>query len=194
LPGGVVELSRNKKTGEAVVLGTSCSWIDWGDFQVCVAREGAAESCARTSLPSRPAGDMVDSAAGPGMPMLGNNPLRMAMTLRVTLRPNAQCPRTSIYMPRLARVCPGIISAVTGGRAEVSTDRRWARMTGDDAPTEIALQWQLGEGACLSDYQGEPPFFLEGATDVVEALAPMLEPSPGEPPMTPQVPGPPPGP
>jgi hypothetical protein len=163
----------------STVLATTCSWIDWSAFRACVRRPGEKESCVDTGLPVERDAHRDNEAGIPGMPVPDATRLAaQTLTLHLPLHPRAECPRQWIYLPRLPLVCPGRAVAVRGGAHGISPDGKWVRLDAGDpalgADSEVALEWQLGGPECWIQYRGAPPFFVEGAPEVVAPLAALL--------------------
>ena len=116
LPANVVRTSST--TSGDGFLAFTCSWIDWSSFRSCVKHpDVAGETCTETGLVPP---DEEGITTVPGMPASDASHLApQTLTLHVPLRPRAECPEQSVYMPRTTRLCPGRIVSIDGVRSQI---------------------------------------------------------------------------
>lgn len=180
MPASVVTVTATRS--DTTLLAFTCSWIDWRSFRVCVkTADRAEETCTRSGLPVARNGHMDYTVGVPGMPIMDpSHPARQTMTLHLPLTMTRECPETWIQMPRMPLLCPGRIMHVEGGAAEIEDNGRAVRLrsndpSGEDAPREVAITWELGGPECWNQYRGYPPFFVEGDPRSVAFLTRILE-------------------
>ena len=180
LPVGTVV--ANRTPGNVVLVASTCSWIDWRSFRVCLRAAGSSEErCTESSLPQAPDRAMAYEAGIPGMPThdgLGIG--RQRLTLRFPLHPSEACPEMWVALPRIMTVCPGVIAGVQGeasevdGRGDRQVRLRYDGNTHPAAPRELTVSWELGVPQCWNDFRGYPPFFVEGSPATTRFVTDLL--------------------
>jgi hypothetical protein len=175
LPKGVAVIQTSHD--ESTFVASTCSWVDWRTFQICVQDGTAPEQCLDGFLPADRNGHTDYEAGVRNMPdVYARDGRHRRLTLRFGLKPDGLCPEEWVYLPKLEEICPGRI--VAAGRGTIEPSGRVARLkadVGDAAPQELAIAWNLDEPDCWTHYRGHPPFFVEGDPPTVTLLRGVLE-------------------
>jgi hypothetical protein len=172
LPSSMTELAHTRT--KRVVLGFTCSWIDWSAFQACVMHAGTTEEvCSQIGIKS---GDDIGPETLPGMPRPAMTNLQQPWTLRLRLplAPQDACPEWTVRLPPMG--CRGHIVSVGGEAQDITDDGLVARVSRarwppGKAPGDLVIQWDVQSPECQVGYRGYPPFFFEGDPQMVEALS-----------------------
>jgi hypothetical protein len=141
------------------------SRIDWDEIGTCVRPVGVTEWSCRTE---RSRLDPVAGATLPGMPPHGTG-WQGTLRLSFALHPATD---TEILIPRRSTVCQGRIVSVPPGSTLAEDGRRAviAPVTATDHAA-IVLEWEIGSPACLTAYDGLPPFFVAADTATLAPIA-----------------------
>ena len=160
-----------KQSDGILLLGNISTWLDWGNFQICINKKNQMK-CHSTGLKKSFLGSK-ESVTFQYFPMVAkytkHNKMNLILKIPVILPGNGES--RVIFMPYIPRRCRGIIKKIKGPvQFNISPDKRYAELKSiRKGKAILELQWTLGGTDCRGwCYGGFIPFFLE--SDPASAL------------------------